>query len=215
MAIGTDRAGATARSCRRPTRSSRYFRAWATDRLREDADASGSLCLVDPRSIITPAGGGGRHEARSACPGPLHDLRQQGLTRAAQPERPPWSSWREVATRRPARALSTSMRSTRGGRVPAITHRGQRDPCCAGSPRDFVAIGWHTQEHQARRPTIDEEPLPVFVRVRGPARAGAGDRYRSGVASLENWGSTIELRPRAAPEVNGGPVNGRRCEALA
>lgn len=53
------------------------------------------------------------------------------------------------------------------------------------------------------------------AKVRALNRIGAGDRYRSGVASLENWGSTIELRPRASPAVNDGPVNGRRCEALA
>ena len=45
--------------------------------------------------------------------------------------------------------------------------------------------------------------------------SGAGDENRTRVVSLENWGSTIELRPRAAPDENDGPVNGRRCEALA
>jgi hypothetical protein len=30
---------------------------------------------------------------------------------------------------------------------------------------------------------------------------GAGDRDRTGMASLEGWGSTIELHPRATTQV--------------
>jgi hypothetical protein len=40
--------------------------------------------------------------------------------------------------------------------------------------------------------------------------AGAGDGNRTRVVSLENWGSTIELRPHMAPDVNEG-----RYDALA
>ena len=32
--------------------------------------------------------------------------------------------------------------------------------------------------------------------------SGAGDRDRTGMASLEGWGSTIELHPRGAPTLN-------------
>jgi hypothetical protein len=42
---------------------------------------------------------------------------------------------------------------------------------------------------------IVEFPLRVMV------LDGAGDENRTRVVSLEDWGSTIELRPRAAPAV--------------
>ncbi len=40
----------------------------------------------------------------------------------------------------------------------------------------------------------------MFVQVRGgiyPGFCGAGDRDRTGMVSLEGWGSTIELHPHA------------------
>ncbi len=45
------------------------------------------------------------------------------------------------------------------------------------------------------------EPVAIGAERRGqgsdlPEQSGAGDRDRTGMASLEGWGSTIELHPR-------------------
>lgn len=55
-----------------------------------------------------------------------------------------------------------------------------------------------TRAYQAR---LGTRPVPAMQMQKPRPWRGAGDRDRTGITSLEGWGSTIELRPQNAPVV--------------
>ena len=61
-----------------------------------------------------------------------------------------------------------------------------------------------------QRPISDccRHPLTVEIPLTATVLIGAGDENRTRVVSLEDWGSTIELRPRAVPTVQGLVLRG-------
>ena len=77
----------------------------------------------------------------------------------------------------------------------------------------FLHLGGDTQQNY--------QPLPQREQCRGTPvncvprhRSGAGDRDRTGMASLEGWGSTIELHPRDWGENPSLPVRNPADHAL-
>jgi hypothetical protein len=70
--------------------------------------------------------------------------------------------------------------------------------------------GWSHSGRILTGSDLGERWVFEFRRCRTPARddagLGAGDGNRTRVASLEDWGSTIELRPRAFAGVRGPAI---------
>ncbi len=124
-------------------------------------------------------------------------------------------SW-EFCERARRRRTSPSPRAGTSAPAPPTPTCGSRTPrlggnCARGSPGWTASWpGCVVQESLAevRSPqgaagtTIDRfDRMPPTCRRSGAVSCGAGDRDRTGMASLEGWGSTIELHPRrrAAP----------------
>ncbi len=109
-----------------------------------------------------------------------------------------------LGTRTKKDTVNTALRevSARLGRLRALEELG-----AMADRGDFDA-----SHRRPGEPAVAPRPLPATEQAMGcryPSKSGAGDENRTRVASLEDWGSTIELRPRGCwgPVVS-SPLNG-------
>ena len=166
------------------------------DRARERADRR-------RLGLLAQRGGDRGRGVRLARGDQLADLRDQGVGERAGAAQ--CLDDRVVARCRvPSpgrRAVHTAPSVPDGDSEPAHSRRG-------------VAVGESARDARHVPPRQSRRWSPAGdVHRTGPHRFGAGDRDRTGMASLEGWGSTIELHPRAPPRCAGSCARPLECHA--
>ena len=122
------------------------------------------------------------------------------------PDRARSTVWKAVP--RPPRLPVAAMppgRSPTHARVRAVERRGRTAARSHGPPRPKKASLSASANNCCRARNREGRVATPHGVARPWSRRGAGDRDRTGMASLEGWGSTIELHPRDLREVRGEP----------